>query len=286
MKKVKHESHYVQMARVAYQIAQASLPRYTHRNSPKRFTQPQLAACVVLMVYLGLSYRDMEEWLLSTNQVCGVLELTEVPDHSTMNRMMGRLRMKGLAEMNRLLLTAMQVEEEAAAIDSTGFAMTQASQHFLTRRGNPYSVYIKGFYAVGVVCQMVMAWRYGRGPASDMPYLAGLRRDAQRFGKPTSRGHHLMVLADKGFDGRHVRPGDLVSPRRTPFPNRPLAPDRQARADLVDAARLDGLMGHRWKVETVFSVIKRKSGEAIHSRLPLHQRREVALKGFAYNVHL
>ncbi len=86
-RKVARESHYVTMARLAHDLASQQLPRYAHRNSPKRYTQPQLAACVLFAFHLGLSYRDMEEWLLASDQVCAVLGLGEVPDHTTLYRM-------------------------------------------------------------------------------------------------------------------------------------------------------------------------------------------------------
>ncbi|MEM3434173.1 MAG: hypothetical protein QXP27_08355 [Candidatus Methanomethyliaceae archaeon] len=73
------ESRYVTVARIAYHLAQEVLPRYSHPKSPHRYTLPQLAACVLLMFYLRLSYRDMEEWLLATDKVCAVLELKRVP---------------------------------------------------------------------------------------------------------------------------------------------------------------------------------------------------------------
>lgn len=67
---MKRESRYVRVARIAYQMAQKTLPQYTHAKSPHRFTFPQLAACVLMMFYLDVSYRDMEEWLLASDQVC------------------------------------------------------------------------------------------------------------------------------------------------------------------------------------------------------------------------
>ena len=54
------ESHYVRVARIAYALAQYTLPRYAHSKSRHDFTQPQLAACVLLMLYVNTSYRDME----------------------------------------------------------------------------------------------------------------------------------------------------------------------------------------------------------------------------------
>src|ERR1041384_3705135 len=87
-----HESRDVKVARIAYELAKRSVRRYSHPKSPHRFTQPQLVACLLLTFYLDVSYRDMEEWLLATEKVCQVLELEHVPDHSTLSRMMKKLR--------------------------------------------------------------------------------------------------------------------------------------------------------------------------------------------------
>jgi hypothetical protein len=61
--------------------------------------------------------------------------------------------------------------------------------------------------------------------------------------------------------------------------------ERQERAELVAQARLDGLYGQRWKVETVHSVIKRKFGERIRSRSYWLRYREPIIKGLVYNLH-
>jgi hypothetical protein len=181
--KPERTSRYVRMAHIVHELAEAVVPRYRHPNSPRTYTQPQLVACLILMVHLDLSYRDMEEWLLATDKVCEALGLQQVPDHTTFNRTMKHLGMPTLQALNSTLLTQLEVEEEAIAVDSTGFSFTQASLHFLTRSGRrPYSKYVKGSYAVGTCSQYVVAWRFALGPGSDMGYLAGLRRDAHRFG--------------------------------------------------------------------------------------------------------
>lgn len=85
------------------------------------------------------------------------------------------------------------------------------------------------------------------------------------------------MLADGGFDGRTVELGDLIPPVRRS--GRMVHPDRQARAEQVDAARLDGIYGQRWMGETVNSVIKRKFGDTVRSRKPRYQQRKPAVKG-------
>jgi hypothetical protein len=67
----KRESHYVRVAEIGYALAKQTLPRYSHPKGPHRFTFPHLAACVLLMFDVNLSYRGMEEWLLASEAVSG-----------------------------------------------------------------------------------------------------------------------------------------------------------------------------------------------------------------------
>jgi hypothetical protein len=278
---MKRESRYVRVARIAYQLTQRTLPQYTHAKSPHRFTFPQLAACVLLMFYLDLSYRDMEEWLLASDQVCKELGLSRVPDYSTLQRAYAKLRVKDFTQMKDELLQALGVEESAIAADSTGFSPGQASLYYQTRTGRLYQRWWKGVYAVGISSLFILAWRFGFGPGSDVGYLSGLRKEARRYAK----GHTpLVVLADQGFDGRSLRPEDLSPPIRKR--GKLLSPERRAREELVQQARLDGFYGQRWKSETVMSVIKRKFGDSIRSRKAQLQNREPIVKGLVYNFHL
>lgn len=276
----KKESRYVIVARMAYQLAQEVLPPYSHPKSPHRYTLPQLAACVLLTFYLKLSYRDMEDWLWATDRVCAVLELKQIPDHTTLWRAYRRLlRMKVLNQMLERLLNQIGVQEEVIAVDSTGYALSPASAYYRSRTGRPMRRFWKGVYAVGTRSQFILAWRQGPGPSNDSVFLNGLRRDARRYA--WKRG--WTILGDAGFDGRGVTERDLIPPIRRG--GQLVDPERRARAERVAAARLDGWYGQRWKSETVNSVIKRKFGDALRSRLLLLQRREPAIKGLVYNLH-
>ena len=156
---MERKSRYVKVAEIAYHLAKQTLPRYSHPKSPHHFTLPQLAACVLMMFYMDLSYRDMEEWLLATDKVCQALELPRVPDHSTLQRTYKKLRMKDLKQMKDKLLDEIEIEEEAVASDSTGFSPGQASLYYQTRRGKLYRRWFKGVYAVGILTRYILAWR-------------------------------------------------------------------------------------------------------------------------------
>ena len=100
----RRESRYLRVARIAYAIAQETLPRYSHPKSPHIYTLPQLAACVLLGFYLDMSYRDLEEWLRATDQVLQALELWRVPDHTTLYRTYHKLGLEDWERMRRALL--------------------------------------------------------------------------------------------------------------------------------------------------------------------------------------
>jgi hypothetical protein len=59
----------------------------------------QIVMCVLLTQYLSLRYRNTEAWLLASAEVRAVLELTEVPDHTTISRMRKRLTLPRLEAM-------------------------------------------------------------------------------------------------------------------------------------------------------------------------------------------
>jgi Transposase DDE domain/Transposase domain (DUF772) len=277
------ESRYVKVARIAYQLAQVTLPRYSHAKSPHHFTLPQLATCVLLTFYMDMSYRDMEEWLLATNQVCAVLGLERVPDHSTLSRTFKKLKQ---ADWDRLLkeLLRTEVNEEAIAADSTSFRLNQASLHYYNRAGKAFTDWIKGAYVVGTQSLLILGWASSRGSLPDFGFRQRLYRQAARYGRYQGKRRMWWLLADKGFDSGSFHAADLIPPIRRY--GKITDPERHARADRVSEARLAGLYGQRWKCETVHSVIKRKFGDTIRSRSLRLQRREPIVKGLVYNIHV
>lgn len=279
----KRESKYVRFARLAYAVAQASVPRYAHPKSPQRFTQPQLVVCLLLTQYLNLSYRNTEEWLLASAEVREVLQLTEVPDHTTISRMLKRLTLRRLEALLTHVLNQLEGKEDVVALDATGFRFTSASAYYTTRSGRKHRDWVKGVYVVGTRSQMILAWASAHHIVHDTHFLAPLKLRMARYGRQKNGKRDWLLLADAGFDSPKLTDRDLAPPIRRG--GKLVDPDRKARADLVSQARLDGLFGQRWKSETVHSVIKRLFGDVIRSRSWRLQRREPMLKALVYNLH-
>ena len=73
-------------AQLAHEVAREAVPERAHRFAPKRYTQPQLLARLLVKEYLRLDYRTAQETLEASDGLRGALGLTAVPDYSTLWR--------------------------------------------------------------------------------------------------------------------------------------------------------------------------------------------------------
>lgn len=72
------------LARVAYAVAQKSLPAYSSKYSRKDFTQHQLFALLTLRTFMGIDLRGLIAFLSDWSDLRQALELQKVPHYSTL----------------------------------------------------------------------------------------------------------------------------------------------------------------------------------------------------------
>lgn len=89
------------VALVAYETAKRALPAYRHLKSPKKYTQHQLVACLVLKEFYTTDYRGIEQILHDSSDLRTILELRDVPTYTTLHKAAQRLTKKGT--LDRLL---------------------------------------------------------------------------------------------------------------------------------------------------------------------------------------
>ncbi|MBN8624843.1 MAG: hypothetical protein J0M17_05065 [Planctomycetes bacterium] len=114
---------------------------YAHKRSPKKFTQPQLFACLVLTEVPRLDYRKLEALFRDAPELAAAIELKAVPDHSSVQKAAKRLL--GSAAVAKLLTGTLELaslqgrlgaRSELAALDGTGWESRHASQYFVSCR--------------------------------------------------------------------------------------------------------------------------------------------------------
>src|SRR5688500_14830721 len=128
----------LRVARHALAVATQALPPYAHKYSPKKFTQPQLFACLVLKTFLKTDYRGLAAHLADHSDLRAALGLRAAPHYTTPQKASRRLlrlpkvRRLFRAVVRRFLKRRRRVRR--IALDSTGLDCGHASRYYIRRR--------------------------------------------------------------------------------------------------------------------------------------------------------
>lgn len=289
----------LRVAREALAVAQSRLRAYAHKFSPKKFTQPQLFACLVLKTFLKTDYRGLVAHLADHSDIRTALGLETVPHFTTPQKASRRLlRQRGARRLfhttvRRFLRRRRRLKR--AALDSTGLDCGHASRHYVRRRnGNAkqwqtvsYSRYAKLEAAFDCATHLMIGVLASRGPRPDtnrfVPLLdatlANVRVDA--------------ALADAGYDSepnhRHARERRGVRSFMPATHGRPTAklPSGRYRRRMKQRLNKDyGSYGQRSQAESGFSMFKRRLGSTVNGRSYWSQCRDLFLMAITYNIML
>jgi hypothetical protein len=289
----------LRVARRALAAGEAALRRYAHKNSPKKFTQPQLFACLVLKVFLKTDYRGLEELLWELRDLPQALGLACVPHFTTVHkaavRLLARRRVRRLLDLTVRRVLGRRRRIQRAALDSTGFDAGHTSHYYAKRRTKGatakekvrYSRFAKLEAAFDCATHVVLGAIPRRGPAVDTDRFVPLLAEALRLVKITT------ALADAGYDSepnhRYAREARGVRSVIPATIGRPTTKPPTGRYRRRMKQRLDKNYcgyGQRWQAETGFSMIKRRIGAAVTGRSYHSQCRDLMLFVLTYNLML
>lgn len=289
----------LKVARQALSVGQQALRLYTHKNSPKKYTQPQLFACLVLKTFFKTDFRGIETLLFDLPELRQTLRLTEVPHFTTLHKAAARLLR--LQRADRLLTATVALclkrrrVVHRGAFDSTGFQVGHASSYYVRRRTRDGTTYQKTTYRrfgkleLGVDCSnhVILSAIPRRGPRVDTDRFVPLLERALR------RVRLLTALADAGYDSepnhryaREVRGVRSFIPATAGRPTTKLPTGRYRRQMKQRLTKDYGRYGQRWQVETAISMIKRRLGAVVHGRSYWSQCRELMLLAVTHNIML
>lgn len=286
----------------ALAVAEASLPRYSHRFSPRVFTQPQLFACLVLKDFYDLTYRGTVGLLADSDALREAISLEKAPHFTTLQKAADRLLVK--KSFQRLITATVQRARKAkllgrrvrlAAMDTSGFEARHASRYYAWRRkkagkhGRKCAVSYRRFPKLGVVCDTTshfcLAARASQGPRPDFGDFRPLLVDAQ------ARAGVKSIAADAGFDSEanHELARDelgiqslIPAEHGRPPAGEPAGRYRKQMKRHLGQSRY----GQRWQVETVYSMIKRLGGEVVNARTYWRRCRLLLLKVLTHNISI
>jgi len=289
----------LRVAREALAVATGRLRAYAHKFSPKKFTQPQLFACLVLKTFLKTDYRGLVAHLADHSDIRAALGLRAVPHFTTPQKAARRLLRRPAARrlfrttVRRFLKRRRRVQR--AALDSTGLDCGHASRHYIRRRNGytkqwqtvSYSRYAKLEAAFDCGSHLMIGVLASRGPQPDTDRFVPLLDAALANVRVES------ALADAGYDSEpnhcHARQHRGVRSFIPATHGRPTAkpPSGRYRRRMKQRLNKDyGHYGQRAQAESGFSMFKRRLGSAVSGRSYWSQCRDLFLMAITYNIML
>jgi hypothetical protein len=289
----------LRVAREALAVATQVLRLHAHRNSPKKYTQPQLFACLVLKTFLKTDYRGVVAHLADSTDLRTALGLHFVPHFTTLQKASRRLLRSDRARrlfrttVRRFLQRRQTVPR--AALDSTGLDCGHASRYYVRRRSGSakqwqtvaYSRYAKLEAAFDCSSHLLLGILVGRGPRPDTDRFVPLLDTALANVRIGS------ALADAGYDSepnhRHAREQRGVRSYIPATAGRPTTKPPTGRYRRQMKQRLNktyGSYGQRWQAESGFSMFKRRVGAVVNGRSYWSQCRDLLLMAITYNIML
>ena len=291
----------------AYTIARQSLPAYSHINSPRKFTQHQLLACLVLKEHQKKDYRGVVQLLADCSDLRQVIDLEQVPHFTTLQKASRRLlrqpQFRRLLDRSVRRILGRRRNVSHAAADSTGFDARHASRYYVHRRDNSksdpnrpkkqvsYKRFGKLLIIVCCLSHAILAAVASAGPTPDIDQLDDV------MGQMVSSVKLQRMALDAGFDSGHnhrlLREQNGIRSVIPPLHGRPskdpdaLPKDRYRRL-MKRQFRNGNPPAYRYRVqnETVNSMLKRNLGAALAGRSHHARRRDMLLRVLTHNCML
>ena len=285
------------IALVAYATAKRTFRPYRRKKSPKKFSQPQLVACLVLKEFFKTDYRGIVAILEDSSDLRQALELTVVPHYTTLQKASQRLSRKPAIDrlMKEMADIAIQTKlmkrrVRLAALDSTGFESHYVSAYFVRRKAKGGATEQQTTYKrvpkLGILADtsnhFVLSGVPSYGPSPDVLHWQ------QAIDSALARAAIKTLVADAGYDGEpsHVfARGRGIRAIIPPLIGRKTKKLPNGKWRKIMATRFNKkLYGQRWQVETVNSILKRRLGSFLRARTYWSQLREMLLRLFTYDV--
>ena len=248
------------------------IPKFSSKFSNKIYDNHQKMIILVFRQKMRMTYRGIIKFFRFSGLARALLNLRRIPDHSTLVKFHKRID----ATILDGLLCKKPVK--TSAIDSSGFETSYMSYHYANvwnrQDKRKYRRYLKVSIAIDTDSQYILSQKIRLGPRNDnIDFESVMKGIKCKF-----------VVADKGYDSKSNRYFVLRKMKAYPhIPYRKISGRNYERAG-VPLIFDEEIYHRRSKVETVFSVIKRKYGCFVLSKSFGAQKKELLLRMIAYNV--
>jgi len=266
-------------------IRRARVPLFSCPKSKHTYKQFQHLAVLGLMKYLRSDYRGIVDQLHSMPDVMAALGMYQLPHYTTLQKFLQRF---SRYRFDRLLVQTVKLfcigNKCIVAIDATGFSNDHASKYYAWRTGTVHRTYTRSTVAIdaNTLCIAAQHSSCSEGQGGENTFFMPL---VNHTSKQLRIG---AVVADKAYDTEvnHEFVHQCIGAQC-------MIPLRRSKTGVVHGYYREQMVDEfnerlyhrRSLVESVFSVMKRRFGSSVNSRLLPMQNKEAALLAVVYNVY-
>lgn len=263
-------------------------PESENKRGTKPYDYRIILTLCILRIFLKKTYNDYEIEMRTNPLISSLLGLKNLPSKSTIHRGMEKLTMKLLYELNRLIIKDQLKRILNIIVDASGIRTDKRSTWFCLRIKKEISKRDcdKLHIAICADLLLILNWRITAWKKHDCPFFKILLKPFKILG---------IVFADRGYLSRANfqlcmdKKGCLF----VPFKKNSRGGSRGSSAwkfafNLWKKCKwiYEGIYHQRSKVESVFSVIKKRFGDKVNCKSALMRRKEIALRLIAYNLKI
>ena len=278
-------SKFKKVAVFCYKLfAEAGLMLHKSKFSNKLFTQYQHLFLLVYKQFRKFTYKELLEDLSDNLTLRAYLGLHKLPEYTTLIKFAKRLPNSIFDK----LVTAFSKfirQPKKVAIDGTGISLDNASPHYCKRIGKKY--HQRPFLKLSVIVEirqyLILQFKVRKKTRHDLIDAYPMVKKLAKQYKPEAfyggRGYDSEKLFKLVFEELGAYP--LILQKRLDVPkHRRKGEYRKQTIDVFDY----GEYLQRNKVETAFSIFKRKFGFSIRSKDVKMQKIEAMCRIIAYNI--
>jgi hypothetical protein len=126
---MKNSSQLLQFTEACMRLTTQRVPPYSSKFSKHTFTQPQLVVLYCLKIKLGVTYRELVDWLGEMPRLRETLGLKQLPHFTTVQKAFQRLSTT-IWRVLQQLSAALLPGDGVAAVVAVGWDRSHASRYY------------------------------------------------------------------------------------------------------------------------------------------------------------
>jgi len=270
----------------AFSLVRSShLPLYSSKYSRRDYTQHQLLTILLFKEYRKEDYRTVIWDLEEMDRIREVLQLKSIPHFTTLQKFLDRIKSIYFDILLKSTLKIFYSPDDTipiTAIDSSGFTSGYCSHYYSFRTGKIRKHFLKTTIVVDIDQQVITGFMISKSRVHDSQHAFPLLKKCHKLHKSE------CYLMDRGYDSekmhrfiRETLKADSIIPARSHHYSKNVwGKYRKEMTDNFDFVRYR----KRFLVETKFSVLKRRFGADLKSRIFQIQKKEISCKIILANL--